>query len=112
MRAATRVNTEQASKEPISEPTRRNNGGGRATGEAGEIRSRGSYRGNGGSTHGTWTVRNKGSLSPRKRRRAESNDQSVRTSVGGFRWRMGPYYRGSRVMPVEGRGPDPYRARP
>ena len=36
-----------------------------ATGEAGEIRSRGSYRGNGGSTHGTWTVRNKGSLSPR-----------------------------------------------
>jgi len=24
-----------------------------------------------------------------EKRRAESNDQSVRTSVGGFRWRMG-----------------------
>jgi hypothetical protein len=82
-----------------------------ATGEASEIRNRGSYRGNGGGTHGTWTVRKKGSLSPWKRPRAESNDESARTSVGGFRWRMGPYYRGSRVMPVEGRGPDPYRAR-
>src|SRR6267143_2211392 len=96
---------------PISEPTRRNNGGGRATGEASEIRNRGSYRGNGGSTHGTWTVRNKGSLSPWKRPRAESNEESARTSVGGFRWRMAPYYRGSRVMLVEGRGPDPHRAR-
>jgi hypothetical protein len=28
----------------------------------------------------------------------------VRTSVGGNRWRMGPHYRLSRVMPVEGRG--------
>src|ERR1700750_1701315 len=48
------------------EPTRQNNGEGRCHREAGEIRNRRSYRGNGGSTHGTWTVRNKGSLSPWK----------------------------------------------
>jgi hypothetical protein len=34
-----------------------------ATGEASEIRNRGSYRGNAGSTHGTWTMRNKRTLS-------------------------------------------------
>jgi hypothetical protein len=28
----------------------------------------------------------------------------ARTGLGGMGWRRGPYYRGNRVMPVEGRG--------
>ena len=39
------------------------------------------------------------------------NGEPVRASVGLGRWRMGPYYRGRRVMPAEGRGPDLRQAR-
>jgi hypothetical protein len=34
-----------------------------------------------------------------------SNRWLVTAELGGSGWRRGPYYRGDRVMPVEGRGP-------
>src|SRR6202011_3127473 len=34
------------------------------------------------------------------------NGEPARASAGWNRWRMGPYYRGRRAMPAEGRGPD------
>ncbi|MCW2352678.1 ABC-type sugar transport system ATPase subunit [Bradyrhizobium elkanii] len=58
-------------------------------GEASEKSTPGSHRGSGGSTRGTWTVGNKGSLPSRKDANPD-NDEPVRASVGGGRWRMGP----------------------
>ena len=45
---------------------------------------------------------NKGSLPGCPKR---DNAKPVRASGGPGRWRMGPYYRRSLVMEVEGRGP-------
>jgi len=36
--------------------------------------------------------------------RSQANQWSVRTGLGDRGWRRGPYYRRSRVTPVEGRG--------
>ena len=35
---------------------------------------------------------------------SQGNQRFVRTRLGGRGWRRGPYYRGSWVTPVEGRG--------
>jgi RNA-directed DNA polymerase len=52
-------------------------------------------------------VCNKGSLFRRPRSaNRKVNGEPARVSAGWGRWRMGPYYRGRRVMPVEERGPD------
>ena len=56
----------------------------------------------GGSTHGTDSMCNKGSLPGCPKR---DNAKPVRDSGGPDRWRMGPYYRRSLVTEVEGRGP-------
>jgi hypothetical protein len=82
------MNTEQASKQTMWEPTRQATGKADGVGEVSETRTRRSHRGSGGSTYETWSVGNKGSLLRRKVR--PSNDDPARGSVGGNRWRMGP----------------------
>ena len=99
MRAATRVNVEQASKRAMRRPTRRNNGGRlppagkRATrapvGSAGVMTAARMEEGGGGNTG-----------SPVGGGHAPTGTREGQAGPAG--WRRGPQYRGCRVMPAEG----------
>jgi hypothetical protein len=103
MQAVTKVNAEQASKRITQELTRRHFGESRMpTGEhertepigpAGVLATACRHRGL-DATRETPAVIAQGAV----------NEQLVRARLGRLGWRRGSYYRGSRVMPVEGRG--------
>jgi hypothetical protein len=81
------VNTEQAPKPSRRKPTRHNNGEGRRRRRRDEKSILRFRRGSGGSTYGTDSMCNKGSLPGCPCR---GNAKPVRASGGSGRWRMGP----------------------
>ncbi len=99
--ATTRVNAEQASKHPTRKPTRRGNGEGcqRSGSERREHRPvpAGYWR---------WHVWKRGPAATREALPvawARANGQPARVGSGRTGWRRGSYYRGGRVMSMEGR---------
>ena len=101
MRAATRVNVEQASKRATRRPTRRITGQAATGREASDARTGRLRRGNDGGTHGRggWWQHGKP-----WRWRGTRQPEPREGQAGPAGWRRGPQYRGSRVMPMEGRG--------
>lgn len=93
MRAVTRVNTVQASKNVMRSRLATITRKAAAVGEASEIRTRSIRRGSGDGTCARELVRNKGSLRwALIGRHADGNDWPARDGVGPGRWRMGSYY--------------------
>jgi hypothetical protein len=106
--AATRVNAEQAPKQPdVGADPVAIRGRPPSLGTGGDHPSRcdrlqGSHRGMGGgmSAQGDPTQHGK----PRRWGRVTPNRQPARVGSGRARWRRGPYERGTRVTPGEQRG--------
>ena len=105
--AVTRVNAEQAPKGLTWEPTRRGNGEGRRHWGTGGHTPRSdanqwSHRGigDGMPAHGDPTQHGK----PRAVAGVTANWRPARAGPGRSGWRTGPYDRGRRVTPAEGRG--------
>jgi hypothetical protein len=105
--AVTRVNAEQAPKGLTWEPTRRGNGEGRRHWGTGGHTPRSdanqwSHRGigDGMPAHGDPTQHGK----PRAVAGVTANWRPARAGPGRPGWRTGPYDRGRRVTPAEGRG--------
>src|SRR6202035_2036800 len=97
VQAATRVNVEQASKRKMCRPIRLPYRGRlKQLGELSEAYAQLLHRGH---VHKE-SVRNTGSP---KARSAMTNRTPARDRSGAMGWRRGSYYRGDRVIPVEGR---------
>ncbi len=99
-RAATRLNAEQASKRVTRKPTRLNNGEGCSGREASDASTDRFRRGSGGGTCGRGDWSQHGKPCRWRGTRQDSPRGSGRAGQGGGEVRR---YRGSRVMPAEGR---------
>jgi hypothetical protein len=89
VRAATRVNIEQAPKKSMWDRPAILTGKAAVVGEASEKRSRRSHRGSDGSTHGHEQCATREVCGRGKNRQLRANGEPARASVGERRWRMG-----------------------